>query len=315
MRQKLEGRNQRETELHWAFAFTFNGDLKPFFSNSDFAVEDRHQQLCVNIQFAKETVRLHGCQGSALPVGKCQETWKWGSVWTCLTVCPFFNPSEAKERRRLPLPAHLVGPGNPQSSLLFCERGPAPQTGEGRAASHSSAPAWNALGPVGKVPGEETKEEPRGEPVRSPQVPVGPLAFGQGAHGFRPRPARARSSWPHLQGDPQLLRRPPAGAAVQRARQPHQNQHCRSAGSGLRQGTPCGQVDTQVFLNVPTEDRPRRGATEWPELSSSEKVWQHLTSLELVWTHAPLPFNLWFQLNFKPWARCGNNVGLARINV
>lgn len=82
-----------------------------------------------------------------------------------LSPCLRFCPSEAKEWRRLSLPAHLVRSGHLLSSVLFCKRGTAPQTGERRAAGRWSEPARNPLSLVGQAPGEETTEEPRCEPL------------------------------------------------------------------------------------------------------------------------------------------------------
>lgn len=40
------------------------------FCNSDFAAEDGHGQLCVDIQFAKKAVPMHGFEGPTVPLCK-----------------------------------------------------------------------------------------------------------------------------------------------------------------------------------------------------------------------------------------------------
>lgn len=138
------------------------------FPNSDSAPEDGDQQLRADIQFAKKALPLSGLEGAAIPLSKYQPALLspgGKTVRISLSPCLFSYPSEAKERRRLPLPAHLVTPGHPLSSLLFRKRGAAPQIGARPAASRWSEPAPNSLGPVGEAPGEETTAEPRREPL------------------------------------------------------------------------------------------------------------------------------------------------------
>lgn len=227
-----------ETILNTAYMnFFFN---VPFFSfisclnlfcYSYFASEDRYKQLCVNISFEKKTVPLYGLKGRTIQLceyvliyliwnksgNMCKEN---SMIKHFAFVCFFSNPTEAKGQKRLSLPAHLVRFGEPPWHVLFYKWGTAAQTGPSWAASCSPGATWVVLSPRGEVPGslgEETEEEPGGEPLWSIKIRVTSLTFCQGSQGCRTRAAWTGPGRRCVQRDHYLLWRPPAGLTAQRA--------------------------------------------------------------------------------------------------